>query len=189
MMQLGMNSSWTTLTTMSGWPASTAASTANSAASGSKSTASVASMIGRLSAGTGGRSWRCCWRRTVNMSLGMKLPARGTRRRAPDVAPPKRHVEEDPEEGHRRSEKDEPAADEDDERDQHRPHRESEGEHVQPEASHPAEQALVLLHRDLLGVPAPAAALAGPALAVRDVLRLAAVTGDRDRRPFHRERL
>src|SRR5215218_8406040 len=121
------------------------------------------------------------------MSLGMKLPARRARRRAPDAAPPKRQIEEDPEEGRYRCEEDETGVDEDDERDQHRRHGNSESEHVQPEASHSAEQALVLLRRNLLGVPAPAAALALPALAVGNTLGLAALAVDGDWRPLHRD--
>src|SRR5512132_1568141 len=99
--------------TTSGWPASTAASTANSAATGSNRTSSVASMTGRVSAETDEACSRGCWGRTVNISFGMKLPARRARRRPPDASPPKRQIEEDPEKGCYRSKKDEAGADED----------------------------------------------------------------------------
>src|SRR6266550_3793391 len=106
----------------------------------------------------------------------MKLPARRARGGATHVAPPKRHVEEDPEERRHRGKEDEPRTDEDDERDKNPCGGQDEAEHAQLEPPHPAEQALVLIRRNLLAIPA---------LAVGNTSGFAAFTGDRDGRILH----
>src|SRR5207245_7451675 len=72
-------------------------------------------------------------------------------------------------------------ADDDDQRDHDRGCDRGHCKRFELVAPHPAEQAFVLLRRDLLCVPRAPARLAAPALAVGDLSRLAALAPDCDR--------
>ena len=63
---------------------------------------------------------------------------------------------------------------------------ERDGDRHDPHAAHVAHEPVVLLGRNLARVPPASAPLALPRVAVGDVLHLAAVARDRDRRPAHR---
>src|SRR3954462_5681279 len=69
------------------------------------------------------------------------------------------------------------------EEDRQREHEQPERDRQDAEAQLRAADGLVLLARDLARVPAPAALLAGPSLAVAQVVLDAALARDRDRRP------
>src|SRR5439155_9030318 len=185
----GVGGTSATLTTTSGCPVSTAESTAKAVASSAKGTSSVARSTGRPPAGTSDTSSRGPLRRRVSMLLGVQLPARRLSRRAAIPAPPDRENQEEPGDHRDRSQQDEARADHDDQRDQHRRRDRRHGDHLELMAPDPAEQALVLLGRNLLCVPGAVTAVTDPALTVGHALRLAALAFDRDGRLRHRSHI
>src|SRR5581483_10148130 len=188
--QSGPSGISTTFATISGCPHSTAASTANATAVSSNGTSSVASMTGRVPAGADGTREREPGRRSVSMrSLRVELPPRRAAGGGPCPAPPHRQVEEEPRGRHDRGEEDEALVHDGDQRHEDRGEQRRQAEGLEPETLHRPEQPVVLLGRDLPGVPGAAAALAAPPLAVGELAPLAALALHRDRRLAHLARL
>src|SRR5579864_6625041 len=156
---------------------------AKAVASSEKGTSSVARSTGRRADEGGDRFSRERVRRSVNMLFRVELPAGRASRGTTVSAPPARQNDEEPERHHDRHEQDEARADDDDQRDHDRRSNPGHCERLELVAPHSAKEAFVLLGRDLPGVPRAPARLAPPAVAVGDVLALAAVAFDGDRWP------
>src|SRR5207248_11788190 len=126
---------------------------AKAVASSANGTSSVARSTGRPGAAASETSSRGPLRREVSTSFGTEVPARRAARSAAIPPPPERQDEEEPGRYHHRHDEDQPRADEDDQRDEHRRPDRDHGEGLELVAPHPPQQALVLLGRDLLRVP------------------------------------
>src|SRR5262249_47549388 len=98
---------------------------------------------------------------------------------------PEGHVEDVPAGQGDRNQQDERLCDREGDDREHGPDDQRRTDRRQPEISHLPEDALVLGDGDLSRVPGAPAPVARPALAVGDLLRLAALTANRYRRRFH----
>jgi hypothetical protein len=125
------------------------------------------------------------WRLRVRILLWAELPPGQAPGPASNLTAPQGHVPEEPESQSDRHQDEEPSTGKDAEQREHRRDGQSHPNHREPIPAHLAHDAPVRIGRDLPGVPATAALLAGPSLAVADVADLAAVTADRDGRAAH----